>query len=147
MPSLDKIEQDLKQAMLAKDEVRLSVLRMLKSAVKYVAIEKKGAVDEGQVTQVIQKQIKQRQESIQQFVSGGRKDLAAKEEQELRVLESYLPKQIPDEELKKIVAEAVKSEGAADKKDFGRLMKLLSQKLAGSADNKRLSQILGESLK
>ena len=138
MTLLEKINQDMKQAMIARDEARLSTLRMLKSAVQYVAIEKSGALGDAQIVQVIQKQIKQRRESIQQFAEGGRKDMAAKEENEARILESYLPKQISQDELKKIVEQEVKAQGAVTKKDFGRLMKHLSEKLAGGADNKRL---------
>ena len=143
-----KLDQDMKQAMLTKDADRLSTLRLLKSAVKYAAIEKPGSViGDSEILQVIQKQIKQRRESIQQFTDGGRKELAAKEAAEVKVLESYLPKQISMDELKNIVEQEVKAQGAASKKDFGKMMKHLSEKLAGSADNKRLSEILGQLLK
>ena len=147
MPLMDKIDRDMKQAMLARDADRLGVLRFLKSAVKYVAIDKSGAMNDAEVTQVIQKQIKQRRESIQQFAAAGRKDLAAKEEKELAILESYLPKQMSDAELKKIIEEEAGAQGAAAKKDFGRMMKHLNEKLAGAADNKRISEILGGILK
>ena len=143
----EKIDQDLKQAMLAKDQARLSTLRMLKSALQYAGIEKNAALGDAEALQVIQKQIKQRKESIQQFAGGGRKELAAKEEAEVRVLESYLPRQISDEELGRIVREEARAQGASCKKDFGRMMKHLNEKLAGSADNKRLSEILGGLLK
>ena len=143
----EKIDLDLKRAMLAKDEARLSTIRMLKSAIKYVAIEKSGALGDAEIVQIIQKQIKQRRESIQQFTDGGRKEMAAKEENEARILEEYLPKQIGPEELKRLVEQEVRSHGASTKKDFGRMMKILSEKLAGSADNKRLSEVLGGLLK
>ena len=144
---MDKIDQDTKQAMLAKDADRLGVLRFLKSAVKYAAIEKSGTMNDAEVMQVIQKQIKQRRESIQQFAAGGRKDLAAKEEKELAILENYLPRQMPDSALKEIVEEEARAQGATAKKDFGRMMKHLNEKLAGAADNKRISEILGGILK
>ena len=147
MSLLEKLDQDMKQAMLARDEGRLSTLRLLKSAVKYAAIEKSAALSDAEIIQVIQKQIKQRRESIQQFTEGGRREMAAKEENEARILESYLPKQISQDDLKKIVEQEVKTQGAATKKDFGRMMKHLNEKLAGSADNKRLSEILGGLLK
>ena len=143
----ETIDQDIKQAMLAKNEARLSTLRFLKSAVKYVAIDKSGAMSDADVLQVIQKQIKQHKESIQQFAANGRKELAAKEENEVRILESYLPKQVTDEELERIVAQELQTQGATGKKDFGRMMKHLNEKLAGAADNKRLSELLGRSLK
>ena len=147
MALLEKLDQDVKQAMLAKDADALSVLRFLKSAIKYAAIEKTASLTDAEVVQVIQKQTKQRHESIQQFTQGGRKDLAAKEEKELVILERYLPKQLSDEDLKKIVEKEARALGASTKKDFGRLMKHLSEQLAGSVDNRRLSAELGKILK
>ena len=128
MSLLEKLDQDMKQAMIAKDEGRLSTIRLLKSAVQYAAIEKSAAMSDAEIIQVIQKQIKQRRESIQQFIDGGRQEMAAKEENEARILESYLPKQISAEELKNIVESEVKAQGASTKKDFGRLMKILTEK-------------------
>ena len=148
MSLMAKLDQELKQAMLTKDADRLSTLRLLKSAIKYAAIEKPGSVmGDTEIVQVIRKQIKQRRESIQQFSEGGRRELAAREEAEVRVLESYLPEQISADALKTMVEQEVKAQGAAAKKDFGRMMKYLGEKLAGRADNKRLSEILGQLLK
>ncbi len=143
----EKIDQDIKQAMVAKDTETLSVLRFLKSAIKYAAIDKTSSLTDMEVLQVIQKQIKQRRESIQQFGEGGRKDLAAKEEKEAGILEHYLPKQLSDEELTKIVAKEAQALGASTKKDFGKLMKHLGDQLSGSVDNRRLSAELGKILK
>ena len=141
-------DEDLKKAMVAKDETRLSVLRMLKSALKYSAIEKKlEALPDADASAVIQKQVKQRRESIDQFAKAGRNDLADKEKRELAVLESYLPKQIADTELEKIVQAELQANGASSKKDFGRMMKVLNDKLAGGADSKRISETLGKFLK
>ena len=148
MSLLEKIDQDVTKAMRAKDETRLSTLRFLKSAVKYLAIDKTGtALSDADVLQVIQKQIKQRRESIQQFATAGRQDLASKEKAELKILEDYLPKQLSDAELEAVVAAEVKAQGASGKKDFGRMMKHLNEKLAGGADNKRLSDALGQLLR
>lgn len=133
--------------MSARDADKLSVLRFLKSALKYGAIEKK--VDEltdAEVQQVIQKQIKQRRESIDQFAKGGRPELAAQETKEAAILEMYLPKQLSDSELKALVVDEVKAAGAVSKKDFGRMMKLLNEKLKGQADAKRVSEALGKLL-
>jgi uncharacterized protein len=142
-----KIDQDLKQAMIAKDQARLDAIRMLKSAIKYVAIEKPGAeLTDADVMQVIQKQIKQRRESVDQFSKNGRADMAAKEEKEALLYESYLPKQISDAELDAAVQAVVKEIGASTKKDFGRAMKAVTDKLAGGADNKRISTALGKVL-
>ena len=142
-----RIDEDIKRAMVARDQQSLDALRMLKSAVKYVAIDKPGAVlSDADVMQVIQKQIKQRQESVQQFTQGGRPELAAKEAKEIAVLEVYLPKQIPDAELQTLVRAVLKEIGASTKKDFGRAMKACSEKLAGGADNRRLSEVMGKLL-
>ncbi len=146
MTLLERIDQDMKKAMLAKDQARLDTIRFLKSAIKYVAIDKEGALADADVMQVIQKQIKQRKESIQQFRNAGRAELAAKEEQEVAVIESYLPSQLQDAELLKLVEAEVKALGAVTKKDFGRAMKVCTEKLAGQADNKRISEILGKIL-
>ena len=148
MASLDQqIEQDMKKALMAKDAPTLSTLRFLKSALKYVSIEKRvESLGDAEVQQVIQKQIKQRRESIEQFRKGGRADLAAKETREIEILEAYLPKQLGDEELRRLVETEAKNAGAVSKKDFGRMMKLLTDKLKGQADAQRVSQALGKIL-
>lgn len=147
MGMMQTIEQDLKKAMIAKDEARLSTVRFLKSALKYAAIEKKVEfLNDADVIQIIQKQIKQRRESIDQFEKGGRAELAAREKQEVTVLESYLPKQLGDAELSEAVQAAIQQTGASSKKDFGRVMKILTEKLAGQAEAKRISDCLGKML-
>ncbi len=142
-----KIDADLKTAMFSKDAIKVSTLRFLKSALKYSAIEKKiEHLSDADIQQIVQKQIKQRRESIEQFTKGGRQELADQETQEVKILESYLPKQLQDSELDAIVGAAVKEAGASSKKDFGRMMKLLNEKLAGQADPKRISEALGKVL-
>ena len=143
----EKIDQDLRAAMGAKNEIRLSTLRFLKSAIKYSAIEKKAQVlSDSEVRQVIQRQIKQRRESIDQFEKGGRAQLAVREKEELGILESYLPDQLSDKQLEEWVASEIRAAGAASKKDFGRMMKLLAEKLSGRAEPRRVSDILGRML-
>lgn len=147
MSLTQKIDSDMKQAMISRDSVKLGVLRFLKSAMKYAAIEKKAEVlSDAEAQAVIQKQIKQRRESIDQFTKGGRADLAEKEKKEVSVLESYLPKQLSDADLEKWVQDAVKTAGASSKKDFGRMMKLITEQLAGQAEAKRVSEFLGKIL-
>ena len=147
MPLQQKIDQDLKSAMTSKNALKTSVLRFLKSALKYSAIEKKtDTLGDADILQVLQKQIKQRRESIDQFAKAGRKDLADKETQELQVLETYLPKQISDAELSDAVKKALQETGASSKKDFGRAMKHLTEKLSGGADARRISEALGKVL-
>jgi len=138
-----QIDSDLKDAMRAKDATRLGVLRMLKSALKYAAIEKSGPEAEladAEATQVIRKQAKQRQDSIDSFEKGGRPELAAKEKQELEILNSYLPQQLSAEELSQLVRETIASLGATSKAQMGMVMKELQTKAAGRADGKTLSQ-------
>ena len=148
MSLLEKMDADLKQAMMAKNGPKVSTLRFLKSAVKYSAIEKRSeTLGDAEVCQIIQKQIKQHRESIEQFTKGGRKELAEKEAVEMKILESYLPAQLEDQELQDFVAAEARQAGADSKKDFGRIMKILSEKLAGKADGKRISQVLGAILK
>ena len=142
-----KIDQDLKQAMISHNETKVSTLRFLKSALNYSAIEKKTeSLGESDIQQIIQKQVKQRKESIDQFAKAGRKDLADKETREAEILESYLPKQLSDSELDELIRQETAAAGAGSKKDFGRMMKLLSEKLAGRADSKRVSEFLGKIL-
>ena len=142
-----KIDQDLREAMTAKDAAKVSTLRFLKSALKYSAIEKKVQVlTDPEVRQIIQKQIKQRRESIDQFSKAGREALAAQETKEAQILESYLPKQLSDQELEEAVKKGVREAGASSKKDFGRVMKLLTEKLAGRVEAKRISEVLGKVL-
>lgn len=144
----EKLDQDLKQAMIAKDETKLGTIRFLKSAIKYAAIEKKlQTLPDADIFQVIQKQIKQRRESIDQFTKAGRNDLADPEKRQVEVLESYMPAQLSDADLEKEITQAVQETGANSKKDFGRVMRLLNDKLAGKVEAKRISESLGRILK
>jgi uncharacterized protein YqeY len=137
----ERIDADLKDAMRAKDAGKLAVLRGLKSALKYAAIEKSDAsLDDAAATQVIRKQVKQRQDSIESFEKGGRPELAAKEKEELAMLNAYLPKGLSAEELSAAVREAIAEVGATSKAQMGAVMKALQAKVAGRADGRALSQ-------
>lgn len=139
----ERIDSDLKDAMRAKDAGKLGVLRMLKSAVKYAAIEKSGAegqLEDAEAMQVIRKQVKQRQDSIESFEKGGRPELAAKEKEELAILSAYLPQQMSSEELAAAVQAAIEEAGATSRAQMGAVMKVLQAKVAGRADGKTLSQ-------
>jgi len=139
----ERVDSDLKDAMRARDAARLGVLRMLKSALKYSAIEKAGAeaqLDDAEAAQVIRKQVKQRQDSIEQFEKGSRPELAAKEKEELAILNAYLPQGLSAEELANIIRETITELGATSKAQMGAVMKALQGKLAGRADGKTLSQ-------
>jgi len=139
----ERIDADLKDAMRAKDAAKLGVLRMLKSALKYSAIDKAGAegqLDDAEASQVIRKQVKQRQDSIEQFEKGGRPELAAKEKEELAILNTYLPQGLEADELNALVRETIAEVGATSKAQMGAVMKALQAKVAGRADGKTLSQ-------
>ena len=143
MTLTQRIDSDLKDAMRAKDATKLGVLRMLKSALKYSAIEKSGAtgeLDDAEATQVIRKQVKQRQDSIESFEKGGRAELAEKEKSELENLNSYLPVAMSVEEIARLVREPIAEDGATSRAQMGAVMKALGPKVAGRADGKTLSQ-------
>ena len=138
----ERIDSELKDAMRAKDAAKLGVLRMLKSAIKNAAIEKGGAsvaLDDAEATQVIRKQVKQRQDSIESFEKGGRPELAAKEKDEFAILNAYLPQAMDAKELENAVREAIAEAGATSRAQMGAVMKALQTKLAGRADGKTLS--------
>lgn len=123
--------------------MKLGVLRMLKSALKYAAIEKSRAEAEladAEAAQVIRKQAKQRQDSIESFEKGGRAELAAKEKEELSILQTYLPQGMSADELAKVVRDTIAEVGATSKAQMGAVMKALQEKVAGRADGKTLSQ-------
>ncbi len=143
MSLAQQIDSDLKDAMRAKDATRLGVLRMLKSALKYAAIEKSGAegeLDEAEATAVIRKQVKQRQDSIESFEKGGRAELAEKEKGELAILNTYLPAAMSAEDISRLVRETIAEVGATSRAQMGAVMKALGPKVAARADGKTLSQ-------
>ena len=143
----EKIYKDYIQAMKDKDAIRSSTLSFLRSQLKNVLIEKRGEkLEDADVIVAIKKQVKQRRDSIEQYGKGGRQDLVDKETKELEILKSYLPQEMPAEELKKIVAETVKSVNAASMKDMGNVMKALMPKVAGRADNKMVSELVKNAL-
>src|SRR6202171_2105674 len=138
----ERVDSDLKEAMRAKDATTLGVLRMLKSAFKYAAIEKSGAeaeLSDAEAVQVIRKQVKQRQDSIESFEKGGRAELAAKEKEELSILQSYLPQAMSGAEIAQAVRETIAEAGATSKAQMGIVMKAVQAKVAGRADGKTLS--------
>ena len=138
----ERVDSDLKEAMRAKDATKLGVLRMLKSAFKYAAIAKSGAeaeLSDAEAVQVIRKQVKQRQDSIESFEKGGRAELAEKEREELRILNAYLPQAMSADELAKVVRETIAEVGATSRAQMGAVMKALQAKVVGRADGKTLS--------
>ena len=143
---IERIEGELKDAARARDKQRLGTLRMLKSALKYREIEINKELSDAEVVQVAQTLIKQRRDSAGQFRSGGRPELAQNEEAEIVVLESFLPRQLGDDELAQLASEAVTETGATDPKGMGAVMKALMPKIAGRAEGKRVSDAVKAAL-
>ena len=143
----EKLKADLKEAMLARDEKRVGVLRLLLSELNYAKIQKgeafKGTED---IIGVIHKAVKQRKESIDSFKKGGRDDLASLEQAELEILQAYLPEQMSDEELTKIVVEAINKTGASSMADMGKVIGLVLGAVGQKTDGARLSALVKERL-
>ena len=143
----ERISQEIKAAMLARDADRLSALRMLKSALGYAQIEKKTEnLPDAEVVALVQKEVKKRRDSVEQFEKGGRAELAAKEKQEIAVLESFLPQPLSADVLEKLVRDTIQELGATSKKDMGGVIKAVQAKAAGRADGKTISGLVGKLL-
>jgi uncharacterized protein len=143
----EKIQSHLADAMRNKDALRLSVLRMMKTAVKNKEIDKMKPLEEGEVIAVLNTLVKQRKDSVEQFRNGGREELAQKEEAEIKIIEEYLPAAASDEDIRKALEEAIQETGASSIKDMGKVMKATMARLAGkTADGGRVSQLVKEKL-
>jgi len=130
----DRIKEDMKTAMRARDSQRLGVVRLILAAIKQREVDERITLDDVQVVGVLGKMIKQRRESISQFEQAGRQDLVDKESYEVSVIETYLPPALDDAELDAMVAEAITSSGAASPKDMGKVMAALKDRIQGRAD-------------
>jgi uncharacterized protein YqeY len=147
MALIERIQKDLTVAMMSKDELRLSVLRMVKSALKYKEIEKVRALDDAESMQVLQTLVKQRRESVEQFAKGGRQDLADKETREIAILEAYLPAAASDSDMDAAIEAAIVETGANSPKAMGGVIKTAKARLEGkSVDGKVLSDRVRERL-
>ena len=142
MPLKDRITEDMKAAMRAKDQPRLSAVRLLLAAMKQKEVDERVELADADVLAIIEKMIKQRRESIAQYESAGRKDLAGVEQFELKVLSEYLPQQLSEAEIAEAVAAALAESGAAGVKDMGKVMALLKPRLAGRADMGKVSGLV-----
>ena len=148
MSLYEKVEADMRAALRARDALTLSVLRMLLTGIRYMEIEKKvKTLEDPDMCQVLQRQIKQHRDSIEQFQKGGRQDLVDKETKELRILESYLPEQLSEGELRAMIAEAMQQTGAAAKRDAGKVIKAVMEKARGRAEGKTVNSLVMELLK
>lgn len=148
----EQIHKDYIAAMKGNDKIKSSTLNFLRAQLKNVFIEKRVAdvqlrsLPDTDVIAVIKKQVKQRQESIDQYQSGGRQDLAEKEKAELAILKGYLPQEMSESELNALVRAAIQEAGAQSMKDMGKVMKLMTTKVQGRADNKLVSELVKKSL-
>jgi len=143
----EKIQSHMADAMRSKDTLRLSVLRMMKTAVKNKEVEKMKSLEEPEVLAVLNGLVKQRRDSVEQFRNGGREELAQKEESEIKVLEEYLPAAASDDDIRKAIEAAIQDTGAVTIKDMGKVMKAALALLAGkTADGARVSQLVKEKL-
>ena len=140
------LEADMKAAMKARDSETRDAIRYVLSAVKNAEIEKRGELTEEEELKLIRSQVKQRQDSIEQFRAGGRDDLADKEESQVKILERYLPQQMSDEELEAFVREGIAESGAESPKDMGKVMGLLTPRAEGRVDGRRLSTAVRNAL-
>lgn len=141
-----KMEEDMKAAMRARDTETRDAIRYVLSAVKNAEIDKRADLTEEEELKLLRSQVKQRQDSIEQFRSGGRDDLVAKEEAQVRVLEKYLPQQMSDEELQEFVRTGIAESGAQGPKDMGKVMSLLNARAEGRVDGRRLSSAVRDAL-
>ena len=147
MSLLDRLAQELKAAMIAKDAERLSTLRLLKSAVGYAQIERKtDNLTDAEVVALAQKEVKKRRDAAEQYEKGGRPELASKEKQEITVLESFLPQPLALDELEQLVRATIQETGATSKKQMGQVMKAVQTRAAGRAEGKTISELVGKLL-
>lgn len=144
MNLVKRFDEDLKAAMKASESLKVSVLRMLKSALKNRQIEKGGELADEDVVTILSGMVKQRRDSVDQFSVAGRLDLAGKEKSEIEILQAYLPRQLEPDEIDSIIAASIKEASAQNPSDIGKVMKILMPKLKGVADGKYVNQRVKE---
>ena len=142
-----QINDDVKSAMKAKEVFKRNTLRLLTSAMKQIEVDERIELSNEDIIKIIQKEIKKRNDSATQYKDAGRNDLYEQEVNEIAILEVYLPKQLNDDDLKNVVASVIEEIGAKNMKDMGKVMGIANAKLAGSADGKRISEIVKALLK
>jgi len=142
----EQIDQELKEAIRAKDERKLSTLRLLKTAIRRAEVEKMRELSEEEILAIIADEAKKRREAIEQFSQGGREDLALQEKEELAILEAYLPKPLSREEIEEMARQAIKEVGATSPRQMGQVMKILMPRVKGRADGALVSKIVQELL-
>ncbi len=139
MPTLDRINAEIKEAMRAKDKGRLKILRMITATVKQVEVDERIEVDEPRLLTILDKMVKQRRDAISQFESAGRQDLADGEIAEVAVIQEFMPEQLTDSEIDEMVQQAIAESGATSMKEMGKVMGIIRPKAQGRADMGQLS--------
>ncbi len=142
----ERLVDEMKQAMKSNDKVRLSTIRMIRSAVKNKEIDLRNTLDDAEILRVIQGMVRKSEESIEQFKAGGRMDLVEKETKEIEILKSYLPQALSSEDVVRIINESIQETQASSLKDLGKVMKSVMPKLTGKADGKLINQLVKERL-
>jgi len=142
----NRVLQDMKEAMKARDQLRLSTLRLLVSEIKNREIDAKGELKDEDILALIQKAVKQRQDSIAQYEKGGRQDLAEKEKAEMEILKAYLPEELSKEAILKIIDQAIAATGASSPKEMGRVMREVMPRVKGRADGKLVNELVRKRL-
>ena len=142
----ERLTEDLKQAMKDKDKLRLSVIRMVRAAIKNAEIEKRRPLGDDEILDVLNRELKQRQESLEEFEKAGRQDLSQQAQEEIRILRQYLPEPLDDQALAELIEVAIQETGAATKRDLGKVMSVLMPKVKGRADGKKVNQMVQQRL-
>lgn len=141
-----KLQEDLKTSMKNKDTLRKSVITLIRSSIKQVEVDKRIELNDDDVTDIISKQLKQRNDSLEQFLDAGREDLVEETRSEIEVLKEYLPQQLSEEELNEIVKQTISEVGATSMKDMGKIMSVIKPKTKGRADGKLINKLVKENL-
>ena len=142
----ERLVEEMKHAMKANDKVRLSTIRMIRTAVKNREIDLRKKLEDDEIIRVIQGMVRKSEESVEQFQQGGRPDLVEKENKEIEILKSYLPQSLSEEEILKMIDQSIQETQASSLKDLGKVMKSVMPKVTGKADGKLINQLVKERL-
>lgn len=146
MPLKEKLMEDMKESMKSKDKVRKNVVTMVRAAIKQREVDERIELEDTDIIDIIAKQVKQKNDAIEDFKKGNRQDLVDLTNEEIKILLEYLPPQLSDDEIEQIVREAVEQTGAQTKKETGKVMALIMPKVKGKADGKKVNQIVAKYL-
>jgi uncharacterized protein YqeY len=146
MPIIERISDDFKDALKRGDKIKVSILRMIKAAIKNSEIEKKASLNDDEINGILRSFVKRAKDSIEQFKKADRTELVEKEKEELAIIQSYLPKQLKEDEINNIIAEEISELGAAGPENIGKVMKVVMAKLKGQADGKLVNNIVRKML-